>query len=512
MGTEHRFRGDRRVDRDAFDWMTPAEELEIPLDEARALYDEALRRAMYPGSRLAKDLYLEWLAAWEPEEPLADPGRRTVTMRIGQQRRREPTRRSRVPGKRPLTADLSEPRPLPAEARDDARRMEHSEARPSREAVARGYDFFLGRGGGKPGVAQGAEVLAHEPADVAPGAPGWSWTVLEGGSQGLPLPGEIAARLGPHVGHEAAGAARLHTDDTAELVAAAHRARAVAIGDQIYFARGEYAPGTERGDELLAHELTHVAQARRGELAHAAAKGIDSGHTLDPAEAEAELRAKLAVIQLHAPAAAAPELAAPSGQPTSDSERAAKLAAQQQRLDLVGADVLPDAAETVVSDEIPQAPVAHPAPEMTAAPAPAAGSSGNAYVDTFDATPSQQATELWAQAGTEATTEATAESAAFETGLEPLPVVLDGAEVPDASGDGQAEHAPELSTEQGAVPPATELAPTPEPQPMTAATDAAEAVTPTATIEQLMAAVMDAFAAFPTTLPEDVPVEPGRRR
>ena len=465
MGTEIRFRDDRGVDNDAFDWLSPAEDLDVPPDEARALYEEARCRARYPGSRPAKDLYLEWLADWDPEEPLSVPGRQALTMRLGQRYGRAHTRRPRVPGKQQLTAHLE--RPQPANVR---RPLDPPEARPSGEDVTRGYDFFLDRG-------------------VA----------------GTPLPTEVAARLGPYVGHEAAGVARLHTDDTADLVAAAHHARAVAIGDAIYFARGEYAPGTPRGDELLTHELTHVAQARRGELFRAAAKGLESGDTLDPAEAEAELRAKLAVIELHPPEATAPELAAPSGQPTSEGERAAKLAAQQQRLDLVAADVPADTTETEVPDSIPQAPVAHPAPEMTGAPA--AASSGNAYADTFDAPPSQQALELWDQAGTEATAQATAERAELEAGLEPLPVVLDGAEVPDAAGDGHAEHAPELSTEAGAVPPATELAPTPAP--VTAATDAAEAVTPTSTIEQLMAAVMGVFAALPTTLPADVPTEPG---
>ncbi|HSK05714.1 MAG TPA: DUF4157 domain-containing protein, partial [Kofleriaceae bacterium] len=421
MGKEHRFRDDRGVDRDAFDWATPAEELEIPLDDARALYEEALRRAMYPGSRPAEDLYLEWLAAWEPGESHSEPGRHALTMRLGQRQRREPARRSRVPGKRPLTAHLDGPRSFRAEARD-----------------------------------RGAPREAQAPAQ----RPGWSWTLIEGGAQGAPLPGDVATRLGPHVGDEATRAARLHTDDTADQVAAAHRARAVAIGDAIYFARGEYAPGTARGDELLAHELTHVAQAQRGELTRAAAKGLESGGTLDPAEAEADLRARLAVIQLHAPAGAAPELAAPSGQPTSEGERAAKLAAQQQRLALADAAAPGAPAVPAAPTSSPQAPVPNPAPEMTAAPA--AAKSGNAYVDTFAAPPSKQATELWDQAGTEATAQATADHAAFEAGLAPLPVALDGAEAPAAAGGDGPGHTPEQAPEDGVAPPATEPTPTPE--------------------------------------------------
>jgi hypothetical protein len=191
------------------------------------------------------------------------------------------------------------------------------------------------------------------------------------GATGARLPDEVAARLGPHVGSEAAGTARLHTDDIADRIAAAHHARAVALGDAIYFAHGEYAPGTERGDELLAHELTHVAQARRGALTRAAAKGLDAGGTLDPAEAEADLRAKLAVIQLHPPAGAAPPLAVPSGQPTSDGDRAAKLAAQQQRLNRANQAAAPLAVAPAPPASRPQAPVVHPPPPMAAAPAPA---------------------------------------------------------------------------------------------------------------------------------------------
>ena len=47
----------------SFDWHRAARELDVPLDEARGLYEEARRRATYPGSRRAEDLYLDWLEA-----------------------------------------------------------------------------------------------------------------------------------------------------------------------------------------------------------------------------------------------------------------------------------------------------------------------------------------------------------------------------------------------------------------------------------------------------------------
>jgi len=325
----------------------------------------------------------------------------------------------------------------PAVAREDAEAAEQSE---TAEAAVGRHEL--------PGASEVMQAMAalQYPA------------LRKRGSAGTALPRDVAARLGPHVGNDAAGAARLHTDDTADRVAAAHHARALSVGNDIYFARGEYAPGTARGDELLVHELTHVAQAQRGELSRAAAKGLDSGDTLDPAEAEADLRARLAVLQLHAPEGAAPELAAPSGQPASDGDRAAMLMAQQQRLDLANRDTPPDAAVPAPPAWAPQAPAAHPPPELTAAPAPA--SPPNAYVETFEAPPSQQATELWGQAGTQATTQAAAEQAAFDGALPPLPVVLDGGDVPGAAGDGAGGPTPTPTTQ----PPAAGTTPRPRPR------------------------------------------------
>lgn len=53
---------------------------------------------------------------------------------------------------------------------------------------------------------------------------------------------------------------RVHTDPAANQQAAALNARAFARGQDIYFASGEYRPGTPEGDHLLAHELVHTIQ------------------------------------------------------------------------------------------------------------------------------------------------------------------------------------------------------------------------------------------------------------
>ncbi len=57
---------------------------------------------------------------------------------------------------------------------------------------------------------------------------------------------------------------RVHTGGEAARAADDHDARAFAVGRDIAFGPGEYAPGTPAGDALLAHELAHVAQQRGG--------------------------------------------------------------------------------------------------------------------------------------------------------------------------------------------------------------------------------------------------------
>ena len=87
--------------------------------------------------------------------------------------------------------------------------------------------------------------------------------LMPAGGPGLPLPSTLRDRLEPLVGRPAVNAARVHTDALAEEHAAGHRALAVAHGNNIFFARGHYRPGTPAGDRLMAHEVAHVDQAQR---------------------------------------------------------------------------------------------------------------------------------------------------------------------------------------------------------------------------------------------------------
>ena len=55
---------------------------------------------------------------------------------------------------------------------------------------------------------------------------------------------------------------RVHTDARAAASSQALGANAFASGSEIYFAAGKYAPGSQEGKRLLAHELAHTIQQR----------------------------------------------------------------------------------------------------------------------------------------------------------------------------------------------------------------------------------------------------------
>src|SRR5207249_2785399 len=59
------------------------------------------------------------------------------------------------------------------------------------------------------------------------------------------------------------GSVRVHTGGAAHASAQSVGARAYTLGSDIAFADGEYDAGSDRGKQLLAHELVHVVQQSR---------------------------------------------------------------------------------------------------------------------------------------------------------------------------------------------------------------------------------------------------------
>jgi hypothetical protein len=83
-----------------------------------------------------------------------------------------------------------------------------------------------------------------------------------GGGEALPA-GERAF-FEPRLGAELSSV-RVHDDADAARLNRQLGARAFTVGHDLFFAQGEYRPGTPGGRHLIAHELAHVMQQREGE-------------------------------------------------------------------------------------------------------------------------------------------------------------------------------------------------------------------------------------------------------
>ena len=99
--------------------------------------------------------------------------------------------------------------------------------------------------------------------DAAPASFGAKLSALSGGA---PLPESARAYFEPRFGYDFSGV-RVHTGVAAHAAARSVQARAFALGTDVVFGTGEYAPDSRAGRRLLAHELTHVVQQSRSAFA-----------------------------------------------------------------------------------------------------------------------------------------------------------------------------------------------------------------------------------------------------
>lgn len=80
---------------------------------------------------------------------------------------------------------------------------------------------------------------------------------------GRPLHPVASKRFGEAFG-AGFGAVRVHTGPEPDHLSRSMSARAFTVGNDIFFGRGGYRPGSAAGDHLLAHELAHVVQQGGG--------------------------------------------------------------------------------------------------------------------------------------------------------------------------------------------------------------------------------------------------------
>lgn len=155
-------------------------------------------------------------------------------------------------------------------------------------AEARATAAVLRRCGGRtcpPGICDHDATLRRSPdgSRSATAPPAVHQTLA---SPGEALDAGARAYLEPRFGHDFSRV-RVHSGADAAASAAAVGARAYTVGSHIAFGSGAYAPGTDAGRRLIAHELAHVLQQRHSSPAVASA-GLAVGTVDDPTERHAE--------------------------------------------------------------------------------------------------------------------------------------------------------------------------------------------------------------------------------
>ena len=96
---------------------------------------------------------------------------------------------------------------------------------------------------------------------------------------GQPLSGSERAFFESRFNYDFGGV-RIHTNNSAAQAADSVSARAFTVGGDIFFGARQYAPGSARGQRLLAHELTHVIQQQSAGPMIARAPGDNESATL----------------------------------------------------------------------------------------------------------------------------------------------------------------------------------------------------------------------------------------
>jgi hypothetical protein len=80
---------------------------------------------------------------------------------------------------------------------------------------------------------------------------------------GQPLDAGLQRTMGQAMGADFSGV-RVHTDSQSDQLNRSVQAKAFTTGQDVFFRQGEYNPGSRGGQELIAHELTHVVQQSGG--------------------------------------------------------------------------------------------------------------------------------------------------------------------------------------------------------------------------------------------------------
>ena len=149
-------------------------------------------------------------------------------------------------------------------------------------------------------------------------------------SSGQPLDRSTQALMQSRLGQDFSDV-RVHNDGKATESAKAVNAHAYTVGTNVVFQSDKYAPETQSGQKMLAHELTHVVQQKAGPVdGTPAGGGLNISHPSDPFEQAAEETARGVTAQASLmPASTPAEASVQRAEPEEEEETAQALVAQR---------------------------------------------------------------------------------------------------------------------------------------------------------------------------------------
>ncbi|MBD2526252.1 DUF4157 domain-containing protein [Nostoc sp. FACHB-133] len=94
-------------------------------------------------------------------------------------------------------------------------------------------------------------------------SPDLETSIQQARSGGQPLADNVRKPMEQAFGADFSGV-KVHADSQADQLNQSIQAKAFTTGQDVFFRQGEYNPGSRGGQELIAHELTHVVQQKGG--------------------------------------------------------------------------------------------------------------------------------------------------------------------------------------------------------------------------------------------------------
>ncbi|MBE8992714.1 DUF4157 domain-containing protein, partial [Nostoc sp. LEGE 12450] len=104
-------------------------------------------------------------------------------------------------------------------------------------------------------------------------------TINSARGSGQPIEASLQHSIGQAMGADFSGV-RVHTGTQADKLAQSIQAEAFTTGQDVFFRQGKYEPESLRGQELIAHELTHVVQQNGGAVRRSSLLPQQSAETI----------------------------------------------------------------------------------------------------------------------------------------------------------------------------------------------------------------------------------------